>query len=101
MAPVALIAATITTGLIAGLFYAFACSVMPALRGTDARTFIDVMQRVNRAILNGWFAAAFAGAFLLTAQAAVLHIGEGPIASWPRCCCTARCWRSPSWSTCR
>ncbi|GII60598.1 membrane protein [Sphaerisporangium krabiense] len=70
----ALIAATVTTGLVAGLFYAYACSVMPALRRTDDRTFILVMQRINVAILNGWFAAGFAGAPLLTAAALALHL---------------------------
>ncbi|MEU2249338.1 hypothetical protein [Streptomyces sp. NPDC019224] len=30
----ALIAATVTTGLVSGLFYGFAVSAMPALRGT-------------------------------------------------------------------
>ena len=73
----ALIVATISTGLVAGLFYSYACSVMLALRGADARTFVDVMQRINVAILNGWFAFAFAGALLSTVLAAVLHAGAG------------------------
>ena len=44
---VTLIAATVTTGLVAGLLGAFAVAVMPALRGADDRTFVDVMQRIN------------------------------------------------------
>ncbi|MEV6981819.1 anthrone oxygenase family protein [Sphaerisporangium sp. NPDC051017] len=71
-----LIAATITTGLVAGLFYAYACSVMLALRQVDDRTYIRVMQRINVVILNGWFAAGFAGAPLLTAAAIVVHLDE-------------------------
>jgi uncharacterized membrane protein len=39
-----LIAATITTGLIAGLFFAFACAVMPGLHRTEDRTFVDAMR---------------------------------------------------------
>ncbi|MFE2727587.1 DUF1772 domain-containing protein [Kitasatospora sp. NPDC059327] len=70
----ALVAATITTGLSAGLFYAYACSVMPGLRGTEDRTFIEVMQRINVAILNGWFLVGFVGALLCTAVAVALHL---------------------------
>jgi len=69
-----LIAATITTGLVAGLFYAYACSVMPGLRRTDDRTFVDTMRQINEAILNGWFAVIFVGAPLLTAAATALHL---------------------------
>jgi uncharacterized membrane protein len=74
---VALVAATMTTGLIAGLFYAYACSVMIALRRADDRTFIDVMQRISKAIQNGWFALSFVGAFVFTALAAVLYLIAG------------------------
>jgi uncharacterized membrane protein len=36
------------------------------------------MQRINVAILNGWFALCFGGALVLTALAALLHIaGNG------------------------
>jgi uncharacterized membrane protein len=73
-----LIAATITMGLVAGLFYAYAVSVMLGLGQTDDRTFVSAMQRINVAILNGWFAVSFGGAVVLTALAAVLHLrGDG------------------------
>jgi len=73
-----LIAATMTTGLFAGLLYAYACSVMPGLSTTDHRTFIDTMQRMNAAILNGWFAISFVGASVFTTVAALLHLrGDG------------------------
>ncbi|MFF3074107.1 DUF1772 domain-containing protein [Kitasatospora sp. NPDC057904] len=71
-----LVAATITCGLTAGLFYAYACSVMPALRRVDDRTFIDVMQKVNVAILNGWFVLGYVGALLFGAAAVALHLPE-------------------------
>lgn len=75
---VTLVAATVTTGLTAGLFYAYACSVMPGLRGTDDRTFVEVMQRINIAILNGWFLLGFVGALLFTVAALVVHLaGDG------------------------
>lgn len=73
----ALVAATVTTGLVSGLFYGFAISVMPALRDGDDRTFVDVMQRINVAILNGWFVLGYIGALVFTALAAGLQFGGG------------------------
>jgi uncharacterized membrane protein len=72
----ALVAATLATGLVAGLFYSYACSVMPALRGADDRTFVNTMRRINVAIVNGWFLLAFLGAAVLGVLAAVLHLGR-------------------------
>lgn len=70
----ALVAATLTTGLMAGLFFAFDVSVMPALKRSDDRTLISVMQRVNTSIINGWFMLALLGALLFTALALALHL---------------------------
>ncbi|MFJ9415769.1 DUF1772 domain-containing protein [Streptomyces sp. NPDC101227] len=70
----ALIAATLTTGLSAGLFYAFACAVMPGLRRSDDHTFVTAMRRINVAILNGWFGLGFFGALVFTTVAAGLHL---------------------------
>lgn len=72
-----LVVATMAMGLIAGLFYAYACSAMLGLRRTDDRTFIDVMQRINIAIQNGWFILSFFGALVFTSLAAVLHVASG------------------------
>jgi uncharacterized membrane protein len=81
---VALVAATLTMGLMAGLFYSFAISVMPGLGRTDDRTFVEAMQRFNAAILNGWFAVGFGGALVLSLLAAVLHLGGDwrPVLPW-------------------
>jgi uncharacterized membrane protein len=68
-----LIAATITTGLMAGLFFAFTSAIMPALRGADDRTFVDVMQRINVSIINPVFMTAFVGGLLVTIAAVVVH----------------------------
>ncbi|WP_248958696.1 anthrone oxygenase family protein [Sphaerisporangium perillae] len=73
---VVLVAATMSTGLIAGLFYAYACSVMPGLNKATDRTLVDTMQRINVAILNGWFALCFAGALVMTALTAILHLHQ-------------------------
>jgi uncharacterized membrane protein len=81
---VSLVAATVTMGLSAGLYYAYACSVMLGLGQADDRTFVDAMQRINVAILNGWFFLSFVGALVLTAVAAALHFrGDGrPAFAW-------------------
>lgn len=73
---VALLVAAVTTGLVAGLFYAYACSVMPGLGRADDRTFVVAMRRINVAILNGWFALCFVGAPLACGVAAALHLGD-------------------------
>lgn len=75
-----LLAATITNGWMAGLFYAYSISVMPALRRADASVFVEVMQRINTAILNGWFALGFGGALVFSAAAAILYAFSGPAA---------------------
>jgi uncharacterized membrane protein len=72
---ISLVAATITMGLAAGLFYTFSISVMPGLGRTADRSFVDAMQRINVAILNGWFALAFGGALVCTALATLLQLG--------------------------
>ncbi|HEX2312091.1 MAG TPA: anthrone oxygenase family protein [Thermomonospora sp.] len=72
---VSLIAATTSMGLMAGLFAAFSYAVMPGLARTGDRTFVEAVQRINAAILNGWFAIGFAGAIVFTGVAAALHLG--------------------------
>ena len=79
----ALLAATIATGLSAGLFFAFACSVMPGLGQASDRTFVEAMQRINVAILNAWFLVVFVGAFVFTGLAAALHLPAGDRAVLP------------------
>lgn len=75
--------ATFAAGLNAGLFFSYAISVMPALRGASDRTVVETMQRINVAILNGWFAAAFGGGLLLVAAATLLHLRSGrPVLGW-------------------
>ena len=70
----ALAAATLTTGLMAGLYYAYAISVMLGLSRTDDRTFLSAMQQINVAILNPWFFVSFLGALVFTALAGGLHL---------------------------
>ena len=71
---ITLIAATVTSGLNAGLFYAFSCLVMPGLARTDDHTFVTAMRSINATTFSGWFALSFVGAPLLTTVAAALHL---------------------------
>lgn len=79
----ALVAATMTMGLSAGLFYAFAIAVMPGLACTASRTYVEAMQQINVAILNGWFMLIFLGAPILTTLVAVLHLRAETRAALP------------------
>jgi uncharacterized membrane protein len=76
----ALLAATVTAGLMAGLFAAFAYAVMPGLGRAGDAAFVAGMQKINVAILNGWFGICFGGALLFSVLAAVLH--RGAVRPW-------------------
>jgi uncharacterized membrane protein len=82
MSDVVLIATTVATGLIAGLYFAFSVSVMLALREVDDRAFVDTMQRINRRIQNPVFGVVFAAAPIGSIAIAVMELlGEDP--RWP------------------
>jgi uncharacterized membrane protein len=72
---VALVAATVTVGLMAGVFWIYANAIMPGLGRTDDRTFVGAFQSIDRAIINPLFLATFLGALVLTGLAAALHLG--------------------------
>lgn len=72
---VTLIAATMSMGLMAGVFGLFTHTIMPGLGRTDDRTFVGAFQAIDRAIINPWFlAGGFVGSLAFTALAAVLHL---------------------------
>jgi uncharacterized membrane protein len=71
----AILAATMTTGLMAGVYGLYQHTVMPGLGSTDDRTFVGAFQAIDRAIINPWFMASFFGALILTGVAAGLHLG--------------------------
>ncbi len=75
---IALIAATVGAGLVAGLFFAFQTSVMPGLARTDDRTFVAAMQDMNVAILNPVFLTVFTAPLIAFVVAAV----TGPSRPW-------------------
>jgi uncharacterized membrane protein len=70
-------------GLIAGFFYAYACSVMLGLARVDDPTFIDTMQQINATVRNAGFAPSFFGSLVLTVVAAiVLVVRRHPVRWW-------------------
>jgi uncharacterized membrane protein len=72
-----LMAATISMGLVAGVFGLYAHTIMPGLGKTDDRTFVDAFQSIDRAIINPWFiGGGFVGALVFTLVAAIAHIGR-------------------------
>ncbi|MFF8847101.1 DUF1772 domain-containing protein [Streptomyces sp. NPDC015127] len=79
----ALVASTVATGLMAGLFAAFAYAVMPGLARSDDQVFVQVMQHINRVIINGWFLVPFLLPLPLLVLAAVQPGGgHGGAARW-------------------
>jgi len=77
------VAALIAAGLNAGLFFGFTTAVMPGLSGASDTAFIDVMQRINRRILNPRFFSVFFGAPLLALLWAVAATGSGAAPAVP------------------
>jgi len=67
-----------TTALMAGLFFAWSCSVMLGFARLADREFVSVMQETNRAIQNPFFFAAFFGAPLFLIISTVLHYSQPP-----------------------
>jgi uncharacterized membrane protein len=80
----ALIAATMTVGLAAGVFGLFANTIMPGLRSTDDRTFVGAFQSIDKAIINPLFMVCFFGALVFTGLAAALHLDahNRPVLPW-------------------
>src|ERR687897_1560253 len=64
--------ATLATGLVAGVFYAYAVSVNLGLAAQPDASYVATMQAINARIQNPAFFASFSGAalFLLAALAA-------------------------------
>ncbi|MCT2581955.1 anthrone oxygenase family protein [Actinophytocola gossypii] len=66
--------ATVTVGLIAGTFFDWSVSIMPALATSDDRTYVTVMQETIRVMNRGpLFVGTFIGAFVFTGAALVLQ----------------------------
>ena len=64
--PLLAVAATVGSGIMAGLFFAFSTSVMRALSSVTPEAGLVVMQRINVAIVNPLFLLAFLGTGLVS-----------------------------------
>lgn len=73
-----LIAGTVGTGLVGGLFFAFATAVMPGLGRANDQTFVTSMQGINEAILNPVFLTTFVAPIICLGVAAF----TGPARLW-------------------
>ncbi|MQM27011.1 anthrone oxygenase family protein [Glycomyces albidus] len=71
---IALIAALLSAGLMAGLFTGYSYSVMPGLKILDDRSWIAALQHINRVILNGRFLSAFLGSVVFALIALILGL---------------------------
>ncbi|WP_433167328.1 DUF1772 domain-containing protein [Kribbella sp. CA-247076] len=72
-----LLAATMTTGLMAGIYAIFSNAIMPGLATVDDKTFVGAFQSIDRAILNPLFTGlGFLGALVFTLLAGLLSLKE-------------------------
>jgi uncharacterized membrane protein len=71
---VALALATLTTGLIAGVFYAYAVSVNLALAEQPDAAYVATENAINERIRNPLFFASFLGAPLFLLAALAVHL---------------------------
>lgn len=73
---------TLLTGLAAGLFYAYQCSVIGGLGQLGDKTYLMAFQSINRVILNPWFFASFMGCLLVLPLATWLSHSSGTQSSF-------------------
>lgn len=66
-----LFGAVITTGLSAGLFYAWSVSVIPGTQKVSDEVYLQTMQAINRAIINPAFFFIFFGSIALLSIASI------------------------------
>ena len=67
----------VTTGLMSGLLYGWAVSVIPGTKRVPAGNYVDTMQHINRAIVNPAFVIPFMGIPLVLGGAAVMQFRAG------------------------
>ncbi|CAN5209431.1 DUF1772 domain-containing protein [soil metagenome] len=77
--PNAILVLTATcTALMAGLFYSYACSVVPALKLLTDAEYIATMQSINKAIQNPVFFICFFGILVLFPASTYLNYFQQP-----------------------
>lgn len=74
--------AALLTSLLAGLFYAYSCSVNPGLHRLADQAYLAAMQQINRAILNPAFFACFMGPLVMLPLSAYLYSDKMSTGFW-------------------
>jgi uncharacterized membrane protein len=69
-------AATVATGVMAGVYFIYAVAIMPGLRRLDDSGFVAAFQATDRAIINPIFLVAFFAPAVLCGIAASTERGE-------------------------
>jgi uncharacterized membrane protein len=78
LASITLIVTATTTALIAGLFFAWSCSISAGLSVLTDSEYIAAMQAINRAILNPLFFSCFMGTAILLPISTYQHYSFSP-----------------------
>ncbi|MCS3869633.1 putative membrane protein [Chryseobacterium ginsenosidimutans] len=79
MTTLLLIVTATLTALIAGLFYAYSCSVVLGLGKLSDTEYLKSMQSINREILNPVFFMSFMGTAFLLPISTFIYRGQHPV----------------------
>ncbi len=79
----ALLAATMTMGIAAGVYQLYAFAIMPGLRRSDDRTFVGAFQQIDTAIVGPFLLVFFFGPLVFSALAGALHFGADERSALP------------------
>lgn len=71
------VSAVLLTGLLAGLFYGYDCSVIRGLSSLSDEEYIRAFQSINKAILNPYFFLSFMGSLIILPMATWKSYSEG------------------------
>ena len=74
---IALMAATITMGIGAGVYTLYAFAIMPGLGRTNDRTFVGAFQQIDTAIVGPFLLVFFFGPLGFSVLAGALQLGSG------------------------
>jgi uncharacterized membrane protein len=66
------------SGLVAGLFYGYDCSVIKGLGKLNDKEYLSAFQSINKAILNPYFFVGFMGCLLLLPVATWVSFNQVP-----------------------
>ncbi len=80
----ALLAATMTMGIGAGVYQLYAFGIMPGLRSTDDRTFVFAFQQIDTAVVRVPFLSVFfLSPLIFSALAGALYLGADQRSALP------------------